>query len=52
MVETPQEKEKKITLPESLQRAMVKFFLKTSLPKIATDNKGSQQTSLVKAKGN
>jgi len=29
----------KITLPENTQREMMKFFLKTSIPKIAADKK-------------
>jgi hypothetical protein len=35
----------KIILPKNLQREMMKFFLKTSMPKIVADNKERQQTS-------
>ena len=30
----------KIILPQNLQREMIKFFLKTSIPKIAANNAG------------
>jgi len=40
----------KIILPESLQREMIKFFLKTSVPKIANADKESQQASPENAK--
>ena len=36
----------KIILPKNLQREMIKFFLGTSMPKIAETDKVSQQTSL------
>ena len=38
----PDEKEK-ITLPDKLQREMMKFFMKTSVPKLAEVNKERQQ---------
>ncbi len=41
----------KITLPEKLQREMMKFFLKTSMPKIADTNKKQQQAPKISDKG-
>ena len=35
----------KIILPESTQKEMIKFFLKTSIPKLAMLSKERQQTS-------
>ena len=37
----------KIILPQNLQKEMIKFFLKTSIPKIAAD-KEQQQTPPIK----
>jgi len=46
--------ENKIELPKNLQREMMKFFLRTSVPKIAERNRksviDSQQTSPENAK--
>ena len=39
------DKEEKIILPVNLQREMMKFFLKTSVPKLAEAEKERQQTS-------
>ena len=39
------EKKEKIILPVNLQREMMKFFLKTSVPKLAETEKERQQTS-------
>ena len=39
------DKEEKIILPVNLQREMMKFFLKTSVPKLAEIEKERQQTS-------
>jgi len=33
----------KIILPKNLQREMIKFFLETSIPKIAADKERQQQ---------
>ena len=33
----------KITLPPNIQREMIKFFLKTSIPKIAADKEQREQ---------
>ena len=35
----------KITLPDNLQREMIKFFLRTSMPKIAADKERQQTPS-------
>ena len=45
---SPQEK---IILPKNLQREMMKFFLKTSMPKIVAANKKRQQTSEIQNEG-
>jgi len=39
--ETPAKE--KIKLPKNLQREMMKFFLKTSIPKIAADKERQQK---------
>jgi hypothetical protein len=39
--ETPAKE--KIVLPQNLQREMIKFFLKTSIPKIHADKKQRQK---------
>jgi len=36
-------KKEKIILPQNLQREMIKFFLKTSIPKLAAIDKERQQ---------
>ncbi|MCL2199982.1 MAG: hypothetical protein FWB80_13780 [Defluviitaleaceae bacterium] len=41
----------KIILPKNLQREMIKFFLNTSVPKIAEANKLRQQTSEISSEG-
>jgi hypothetical protein len=46
----PDSKEK-IILPENLQREMMKFFLKTSMPKIAATDKEKQQAPKIPDKG-
>ena len=33
----------KMVLPQNLQREMIKFFLKTSIPKIAADKERQQK---------
>ena len=35
----------KIILPQNLQREMIKFFLKTSIPKLAEDKAQQQKPS-------
>ena len=37
------EKTDKIILPKNLQREMIQFFLKTSIPKIAADKEQQQK---------
>ena len=37
--------QEKIILPENTQREMIKFFLRTSMPKLAMQEKQNQQTS-------
>lgn len=37
------EDKNKIILPQNLQREMIKFFLQTSIPKIAADKEQQQQ---------
>jgi hypothetical protein len=39
----------KIILSENLQREIIKFFLKTSVPKLASKDKSRQQTSPINA---
>lgn len=42
-MEKPQtDKKEKIILPENLQREMIKFFLKTSVPKIIKEKERQQ----------
>jgi len=41
----------KIILPKNLQREMIKFFLKTSLPKLAALDKEQQQNPNHKDEG-
>ena len=36
-------KDKTITLPENTQREMMKFFLRTSIPKIAADKQSKKK---------
>ena len=36
------EKKEKVILPENLQREMIKFFLKTSVPKIVEEKERQQ----------
>ena len=36
------DKKEKIILPENLQREMIKFFLKTSVPKIVAEKERQQ----------
>ena len=38
----------KIKLPKNLQKEMMKFFLKTSIPKIAADKERQQEPPILK----
>ena len=38
----------KMVLPQNLQREMIKFFLKTSIPKITADRERQQKPPILK----
>ena len=47
----PKDQTEKIILPENLQREMIKFFLKASIPKVAEQSKDDQSTPENKKEG-
>lgn len=51
MEKAKSDKKEKIILPENLQKEMIKFFLKTSIPKIIEDKERQQPPENSKNEG-